>query len=665
MNAQQFLAEFRHIVHAPGGVQRLRELVLQLAISGRLVERRDSETPVSTSLAAASEQRKKYEDKLELRSTRPHPPVSEVPYAIPDHWQWARLEQLALYVQRGKSPKYADRGRVCVISQKCVQWAGFDIKQARRITDESIADYGKERFLCDGDLLWNSTGTGTAGRVAMYAAANREPGVADSHVTVVRLTHAAVPRYLWCVIASPWVQARIHPTHSDSLVSGTTQQVELATSTARALPIACPPVEEQLRIIARVDELMALCDALETQQHDRRKMQNDLRRSALLAVAASSSPYELQTTWARLESNFRSLFNAPEDVGELRKLVLDLAIGGLLTERNTDDESVAQFIARCHKGKAGRLVSGELKRKAVAATDVNQSEIVVPQHWEQLPLDELFQFIDYRGKTPAKTDSGVVLVTAKNVRPGRLNREPVEYISEKSYTEWMTRGFPRAGDILFTTEAPLGNVALIEDPPKFALAQRIIDLQPFADLNTRCSMYFMMSPAFQALLERNSTGMTAKGIKAGKLKQLELPVPPVEEQARIVERVNGLMHACDELEGKLSSATKVAERLAVAAVSALTGIAIEQQEDEPVKAPQTELVAPLCIGTPPGVKAQAPLATLLARQDGEMSARDLWQRFGGEVDAFYAQLKTEVAHGWILEPVVAEMREKSSEAAGA
>lgn len=77
-----------------------------------------------------------------------------------------------------------------------------------------------------------------------------------------------------------------------------------------------------------------------------------------------------------------------------------------------------------------------------------------------------------------------------------------------------------------------------------------------------------------------------------------------------------------------------------------------------MRAPQTELIAPLCLGTPPDIKAQAPLATILARHNGEMSAKDLWQRFGGEIDAFYAQLKIEVAHGWIREPAPAEVREK-------
>src|SRR5690606_18869387 len=97
-------------------------------------------------------------------------------------------------------------------------------------------------------------------------------------------------------------------------------------------------------------------------------------------------------------------------------------------------------------------------------------------------------------------------------------------------------------------------------------------------------------------------------------------------------------------------------RLATAAVSSLTGIAIEKEEDDSMKAPQTELIAQLRLGQAPDTKAHAPLATILARHNGEMAAKDLWQRFGGEIDAFYAQLKLEVSKGWIREPAVAEMR---------
>jgi len=663
MNVQQFLAEFGHLANAPEGIGKLRELVIQLAISGRLVERIEAEGTISPDIEAAAALRRAYEQELELRATRLHPPLDSRPFPIPDHWQWIRLEQLCLYIQRGKGPKYVEKSLTHVVSQKCVQWSGFDLSSARFVADDSLDSYGKERFLCEGDLLWNSTGTGTVGRVAIYRADEGVKAVADSHVTVVRLANCS-PRYLWCVIASPWVQSRVEPSHPDSLVSGTTQQVELNTSTARALPIPLPPIEEQSRIVAKVDELMALCDKLETQQQARRKLQNALRQSTLQAVASATSPHELQTTWTRLAENFGRLCHAPEDVVEIKSLILDLAIQGLLADRQLDDEPAEMLVSRSLEAKRVRLASGEMKNKKPSATDIVDVEINIPAHWKRASLDELFQFIDYRGKTPAKTNSGVVLVTAKNVRPGLIANEPVEFLSESSYQTWMTRGFPRIGDLLITTEAPLGNVARIEEQPSFAIAQRVIDLQPFADLNTKCAMYFMMSPLFQSLLDENSTGMTAKGIKAGKLKQLILPIPPREEQQRIVQRVEELMNICSLLSSQLEMARRQSTRLAVAAVSSLTGIAIEQEE-EPMKAPQTELIAPLRLGTAPDVKAQAPLATILARQNGEMSAKDLWQRFGGEIDAFYAQLKTEVAHGWILEPAPAEMRERQADAVSA
>jgi type I restriction enzyme S subunit len=112
--------------------------------------------------------------------------------------------------------------------------------------------------------------------------------------------------------------------------------------------------------------------------------------------------------------------------------------------------------------------------------------------------------------------------------------------------------------------------------------------------------------------------------------------------------------------GTRGKAKDFGKLLAGASIASITGITFEQEE-EPMKAPQTELIASLRLGVAPDIKAQALLATILARHNGEMSAKDLWQRFGGEIDAFYAQLKTEVAHGWILEPAVAEMREKQAD----
>ncbi|WP_200879582.1 restriction endonuclease subunit S [Comamonas testosteroni] len=149
-------------------------------------------------------------------------------------------------------------------------------------------------------------------------------------------------------------------------------------------------------------------------------------------------------------------------------------------------------------------------------------------------------------------------------------------------------------------------------------------------------------------------------INMTQLRSFPLPIPPVDEQRRILDALATLTDLCEEWRQQLKHKGDLASLFAAASVASLTGISIEQEEETALKAPQTELIALLRLATPPGVKAQAPLATLLARHQGEMAARDLWQRFGGEIDAFYAQLKTEVAHGWIAEPDVAQVREKAA-----
>ena len=154
--------------------------------------------------------------------------------------------------------------------------------------------------------------------------------------------------------------------------------------------------------------------------------------------------------------------------------------------------------------------------------------------------------------------------------------------------------------------------------------------------------------------------MAREGLSKKVLEQFEIPLPPIAEQHRIVARVAELMRFCDVLEGQLQRSNQLAERFATTTVANLTGVATEQEE-EPMKAPQTELIAPLRLGQIPDIKARALLATILVRHNGEMPAKDLWQRFGGDIDAFYAQLKTEVAQGWIVEPEVAEMREKQAD----
>ena len=171
--------------------------------------------------------------------------------------------------------------------------------------------------------------------------------------------------------------------------------------------------------------------------------------------------------------------------------------------------------------------------------------------WVEKRLGEVYRFIDYRGKTPVKISSGVPLVTARNIRMGYIDYTQQDYISEEEFATRQTRGIAHKGDILFTTEAPMGFVA-IADLDVFSTGQRVITFQQFEDskleLLNRCYFYYFQGPCFQGEIKKRATGATAQGIKASRLREIQVPVLPVTEQHDIVKRLDSLSEKTKSLQ---------------------------------------------------------------------------------------------------------------------
>ena len=165
-------------------------------------------------------------------------------------------------------------------------------------------------------------------------------------------------------------------------------------------------------------------------------------------------------------------------------------------------------------------------------------------HINEKELDEVCDFIDYRGKTPEKSDEGIPLITAKNVKDNKFFIDPQEFIPEENYDDVMTRGIPRVNDVLFTTEAPLGNVCRIPDVyEKFCVGQRLITMQPHEDiLKSEYLEYALASPEFQDKMWQKSSGSTVKGIRSKLLILLTIPVPPMAIQ----EEFKNFLHQVDK-----------------------------------------------------------------------------------------------------------------------
>lgn len=163
-----------------------------------------------------------------------------------------------------------------------------------------------------------------------------------------------------------------------------------------------------------------------------------------------------------------------------------------------------------------------------------------PDSWQVMPLQDAMEaIIDYRGKTPQKSESGIPLITAKIVKNGRIEK-PSEFITEELYDDWMVRGLPEIGDVVVTTEAPLGEVAQLSDS-NVALAQRIVTLRGKNGLLDNDFLLFLMQSKFiQEQLEARASGSTVKGIKQSELRKVSLPVPPIDEQMKIARHLKAL-----------------------------------------------------------------------------------------------------------------------------
>lgn len=170
--------------------------------------------------------------------------------------------------------------------------------------------------------------------------------------------------------------------------------------------------------------------------------------------------------------------------------------------------------------------------------------------WTNSTLGQQTRFIDYRGRTPTKTDAGLRLVTAKNVRMGHLQRTPAEFVDPTIYDKWMTRGIPRRGDVLFTTEAPLANVAQLDTDERTVFAQRIIIMQTdSSELDSTFLKYALLSGPVQRRIHAKATGATAQGIKASLLKTVEISFPAsVPEQREVIARLDVLAALTTRLE---------------------------------------------------------------------------------------------------------------------
>ncbi|WP_316347323.1 restriction endonuclease subunit S [Desulfuromonas acetoxidans] len=576
MTVETFFANFGHLADAPNGVQKLRELILQLAVQGKLVPQDFNEEPASALLEKVESEKKRLKElgKIKKLPTAEAVNKDEILFRTPQGWEWPRLDTVCSYIQRGKGPKYVEQSDIPVVSQKCVQWAGFTLAPARFICPSTLEKYAEERFLRTGDLLWNSTGTGTIGRINVYKHEDNpyEKVVADSHVTVVRPV-LLDSGYIWIWLASPYIQADL-----EGNASGSTNQVELATSVVKAHVIPLPPLEEQKRIVAKVDQLMALCDELEDRQQKQQQGRMRLNNATLDALLTASEADEFADHWQRISTNFDLLYDHPETIAKLRAAILQLAVQGKLVTQDPNDEPASTLLERI-KAEKGRLVKEKLirKEKPLAAVQESAYPFQLPSAWEWTRLGTLCKVVEY-GTSQKSHDhsSGVPVLRMNNIDGGRVHHSNLKYVG--SDIKDLPKLYLKQGEILFNRTNSyelVGKAGVFEgNDDKFTFASYLIRASLFQEEIVPAFVNYALNSSYFRItqIEPEITQQCGQANFNGtKLKNTLVPLPSRAEQKRIVAKVDQLMTLCDKLEAKLNQAKQHSEKLMESTLRQVSG----------------------------------------------------------------------------------------------
>ena len=453
----------------------------------------------------------------------------EIPFEIPSSWSWARLLNVSIYIQRGKSPKYSPIKKYPVVAQKCNQWAGFSIDKAQFIEPESLSKYAIERILQDEDLMWNSTGLGTLGRMAVYYAKLNpyELAVADSHVTVIRLFKPFVsPLFFYFYFVSPTVQSVI-----EDKSDGSTKQKELSTTTVCNYLVPIPPRNEQTRIISKVTSLLPVIEKYGTQQE-------------------------------KLENLNRTINE------QIKKSVLQEAIQGKLVPQIAEEGTAQKLLEQIKAEKQKLVKEGKLKKSALNDSVIFRGDdnkyweksedgaicideeipFEIPSNWAWVRLDDICSFI-HRGKSPKYSPIKKYPVVAQKCNQwAGFSIEKAKFIEPKSITSYNDEYFLQDRDLMWNSTGlgTLGRMAIyytILNPYELAVADsHVTVIRPYKTyIVSEYLYYYFASNTVQSVIEDKSDGSTKQKELATKtVKSYLVPLPPFAEQLRIVQKIKSV-----------------------------------------------------------------------------------------------------------------------------
>jgi type I restriction enzyme S subunit len=524
-HVRRLVDEFDVLTAAPGGIGRVRELIIELAVRGRLVPQRRGDAPATGLVTKA---RKVLEAAQKRRVLQDLPPE---PHSLPGGWVWCQPQDIGTIAPRNEASDDAEVGFVPMTA------VPTDYREGAASEVRRWGDIKKGyTHIADGDVVVAKITPCFQNKKSCVMDGLRGGiGAGTTELLVLRLVKdVAHPKYLLLFFKSPsFILGGVER------MTGTAGQQRVPLDYFAAVPLPLPPLAEQQRIVAKVDELMRLLDNLEVLQVNQRQTQTRLRSAALGSLTFAERAAEVVTAWSRVAENFEVLFDRPESVGELRSHILDLAIRGALNGPRDD-------LAPCPRG----------------------APFALPRGWRWARLGELCERIT-KGSSPrwqgiryVTPHDGILFVTSENVGSGRLLLDRPKYV-ERRFNEIEPRSVLRRGDLLMNiVGASIGRVAIFDrnDIANVNQAVCIIRLTEEAVVPSFI-LLFLNSPTCIACMFDKQVDNARANLSMGNIGKFLIPLPPAEEQRRIVAKVEQLMKLCDDLEAKLRQAEETAGQL--------------------------------------------------------------------------------------------------------